>query len=167
MTTTIESRLDSAGHPFPHELVVAGQKWLSTGKDAHRRRSRSPEAVEVDDCTRQRTRVERMLAERCGVALEVPAEGWVADDSDAALTNRRWPDSGAADTTALGLGHELRACRLRGGPTAGRSDRLRDRSRRRARRSNRDFGTGGVAVANIVMAELGARPWRLDAGANS
>lgn len=69
---------------------------------------------DVDYLNRQRPRIERVLAERFGLVLEVRAEGWVAVDPDAELTDRRWPDYGTAETTALRLCDELRARRLRG-----------------------------------------------------
>jgi uncharacterized protein (TIGR02678 family) len=74
------------------------------------------EPDEVDYLTRQRGRIERVLAEHFGLTLEVRAEGWVAVDPDAELTDLRWPDYGTAETTALRLCDELRARRLRGDP---------------------------------------------------
>lgn len=71
---------------------------------------------EVDYLTRQRARIERLLAEHFGLTLEVRAEGWVAVDAAAELSDVRWPDYGTAETTALRLCDELRARRLRGDP---------------------------------------------------
>ena len=71
---------------------------------------------EVDYLHRQRGRIERVLDERFGLRLEVRAEGWVAVDPDAELTDLRWPDYGTAETTALRLCDELRARRRRGDP---------------------------------------------------
>lgn len=74
------------------------------------------EPDELDYLTRQRARIERMLADMFGLTLEVRAEGWVAVDPDAELSDLRWPDYGTAETTALRLCDELRARRLRGEP---------------------------------------------------
>jgi uncharacterized protein (TIGR02678 family) len=74
------------------------------------------DADEAEYLTRQRARIERVLAERFGLVLEVRAEGWVAVDPDADLTDVRWPDYGAAQTAALRLCDELRTRRLRGDP---------------------------------------------------
>lgn len=71
---------------------------------------------EVDYLTRQRARIERLLAEHFGLMLEVRAEGWVAVDPGGELSDVRWPDYGTAETTALRLCDELRARRLRGDP---------------------------------------------------
>lgn len=57
----------------------------------------------------QRGRLERLLADKVGLTLEVRAEGWVAVDEAGELTDLRWPDYGAANTTALRLCDELRA----------------------------------------------------------
>lgn len=56
----------------------------------------------------QRGRLERLLADKVGLTLEVRAEGWVAVDESGELTDLRWPDYGAANTTALRLCDELR-----------------------------------------------------------
>ncbi len=74
------------------------------------------EADEQEYLTRQRARIEHLLAERFGLILEVRHEGWVAVDPDAELTDMRWPDYGTAETTALRLCDELRARRLRDDP---------------------------------------------------
>lgn len=74
------------------------------------------EPDEAEYLLRQRARIEHVLAERFGLTLEVRAEGWVAVDPDAELTDLRWPDYGTAETTALRLCDELRARRLRGDP---------------------------------------------------
>lgn len=66
---------------------------------------------------RQRGRLERLLAGKIGLTLEVRAEGWVAVDEAGELTDLRWPDYGAANTTALRLCDELRARKTRGEPT--------------------------------------------------
>jgi uncharacterized protein (TIGR02678 family) len=64
----------------------------------------------------QRSRLERLLADRFGLTLEVRAEGWVTVDDTGELSDLRWPDYGAAETTALRLCDELRARRLRHDP---------------------------------------------------
>jgi uncharacterized protein (TIGR02678 family) len=66
-------------------------------------------ADEVDYLRSQRARLERVLAEKVGLTLEIRAEGWVAVDEAGDLTDLRWPDYGAAETTALRLCDELRA----------------------------------------------------------
>lgn len=72
---------------------------------------------ELDYLRSQRPRLERLLAERVGLTLEVRAEGWVAVDEAGELTDLRWPDYGAAETTALRLCDELRARTRRGDPS--------------------------------------------------
>lgn len=74
------------------------------------------EPDEVEYLTRQRSRIERILAEHFGLTLEVRSEGWVAVDHEGDLTDVHWPDYGTAETTALRLCDELRARRLRGDP---------------------------------------------------
>ena len=69
---------------------------------------------EIDYLHSQRGRLERMLGDRLGLSLEVRAEGWVAVDESGELSDLRWPDYGAAETTALRLCDELRGRRLRG-----------------------------------------------------
>lgn len=64
----------------------------------------------------QRGRLERLLADKVGLALEVRAEGWVAVDETGELTDLRWPDYGAANTTALRLCDEMRCRQSRGEP---------------------------------------------------
>lgn len=71
---------------------------------------------ERDYLVNQRGRLERLLAGRVGLTLEVRAEGWVAVDEAGELTDLRWPDYGAANTTALRLCDELRSRRARGEP---------------------------------------------------
>ncbi|HUZ09016.1 MAG TPA: TIGR02678 family protein [Acidimicrobiales bacterium] len=71
---------------------------------------------EVDYLRSQRARLERILADRVGLTLEVRAEGWVAVDEAGDLTDLRWPDYGTAETTALRLCDELRARAGRGDP---------------------------------------------------
>jgi uncharacterized protein (TIGR02678 family) len=72
-------------------------------------------ADEHDYLRSQRGRLQRLLAEHVGLTLEVRAEGWVAVDEAGDLTDLRWPDYGAAETTALRLCDELRQRRGRGG----------------------------------------------------
>jgi uncharacterized protein (TIGR02678 family) len=62
---------------------------------------------EIDYVRSQRARLERVLAEKVGLTLEVRAEGWVAVDEAGDLTDLRWPDYGATETTALRLCDEL------------------------------------------------------------
>lgn len=64
----------------------------------------------------QRGRLERLLADKVGLTLEVRAEGWVAVDEAGELTDLHWPDYGTANTTALRLCDELRARRARREP---------------------------------------------------
>ena len=71
---------------------------------------------ELEYLRSQRARIERLLSERLGLSLEVRAEGWVAVDEAGDLSDLRWPDYGAAETTALRLCDELRARRLRAEP---------------------------------------------------
>lgn len=74
-------------------------------------------AEECDYLTRQRPRIERVLADHVGLSLEVRAEGWVAVDDDGGLSDLRWPDYGTAEVTALRICDELRAWRLAGRAT--------------------------------------------------
>jgi len=71
-------------------------------------------ADEHDYLRSQRGRIQRLLADHVGLTLEVRAEGWVAVDEAGDLTDLRWPDYGAAETTALRLCDELRRRRGRG-----------------------------------------------------
>lgn len=71
---------------------------------------------EVDYVRSQRARLERVLAEKVGLSLEVRAEGWVTVDEVGELTDLRWPDYGTAETTALRLCDELRARHRRHDP---------------------------------------------------
>lgn len=71
---------------------------------------------EIDYLQSQRGRLERLLADRLGLTLEVRAEGWVTVDETGELSDLRWPDYGAAETTALRLCDELRGRRLRHDP---------------------------------------------------
>ena len=71
---------------------------------------------EADYLRSQRGRLERLLADKLGLALEVRAEGWVTVDESGDLSDLRWPNYGAAETAALRLCDELRARRLRGEP---------------------------------------------------
>ena len=71
---------------------------------------------EIEYVRSQRARLERLLADRFGLTLEVRAEGWVTVDQTGELSDLRWPDYGAAETTALRLCDELRARRLRHEP---------------------------------------------------
>jgi uncharacterized protein (TIGR02678 family) len=69
---------------------------------------------EHDYLRSQRGRLERLLIDQVGLTLEVRAEGWVGVDESGDLTDLRWPDYGAAETTALRLCDELRGRRGRG-----------------------------------------------------
>lgn len=71
---------------------------------------------EVEYLRSQRSRIERLLADWLGLVLEVRAEGWVTVDESGELSDLRWPDYGAAETTALRLCDELRGRRLRHDP---------------------------------------------------
>lgn len=71
-------------------------------------------ADEIDYLRSQRGRLERLLADRLGLTLEVRAEGWVTVDESGELSDLRWPDYGAAETAALRLCDELRFRRRRG-----------------------------------------------------
>ena len=71
---------------------------------------------ELDYLRSQRPRLERVLSEKVGLTLEVRAEGWVAVDEAGTLTDLRWPDYGAAETTALRLCDELRSRQRRHDP---------------------------------------------------
>ncbi|HZD64863.1 MAG TPA: TIGR02678 family protein [Acidimicrobiales bacterium] len=73
---------------------------------------------EADYLRSQRGRLERLLADKVGLTLEVRGEGWVTVDEAGELTDLRWPDYGTAETAALRLCDELRARRLRGDPEA-------------------------------------------------
>lgn len=69
---------------------------------------------ELDYLRSQRPRIERLLAERVGLALEVRAEGFVAVDESAELGDLRWPDYGAPETAALRICDELASRHRRG-----------------------------------------------------
>ncbi len=71
---------------------------------------------EIEYLRSQRSRLERLLADRLGLTLEVRAEGWVTVDETGELSDLGWPDYGAAETTALRLCDELRVRRLRRDP---------------------------------------------------
>lgn len=71
---------------------------------------------ESDYMRSQRARLERLLYEKVGLTLEMRAEGWVAVDESGELTDLRWPDYGAAETTALRVCDELRSRRHGGAP---------------------------------------------------
>jgi uncharacterized protein (TIGR02678 family) len=71
---------------------------------------------EIEYLRSQRSRLERLLTDRLGLTLEVRAEGWVTVDETGELSDLRWPDYGAAETTALRLCDELRARRFRHDP---------------------------------------------------
>jgi uncharacterized protein (TIGR02678 family) len=79
---------------------------------------------EHDYLRSQRGRLQRLLADRVGLTLEVRAEGWVAVDEAGDLTDLRWPDYGAAETTALRLCDELRHRRGRDEPPVWPFDEL-------------------------------------------
>ncbi len=79
---------------------------------------------ELDYLRSQRSRLERMLADRVGLTLEVRAEGWVAVDETGELRDLRWPDYGAPETTALRLCDELRARARRGDPSSWPADQV-------------------------------------------
>lgn len=79
---------------------------------------------EHDYLRSQRGRLQRLLADRVGLTLEVRAEGWVAVDEAGDLTDLRWPDYGATETTALRLCDELRHRRGRGDPPSWPWDEL-------------------------------------------
>jgi uncharacterized protein (TIGR02678 family) len=81
-------------------------------------------ADEVDYLRSQRGRIERLLAEKVGLTLEVRAEGWVAVDEAGELTDLRWPDYGATETTALRLCDELRARHRRRDPSVWPTDEV-------------------------------------------
>lgn len=113
----------------PRDVGVEPYPETEAGR-ARRRRHRvtralvEQPAVYHDDLTEdehdyvrsQRGRLQRLLADRVGLTLEVRAEGWVAVDEAGDLTDLRWPDYGAAETTALRLCDEFRHRRRRGGP---------------------------------------------------
>lgn len=71
---------------------------------------------EIEYIRSQRNRLERLLEDRLGLSLEVRAEGWVTVDESGELSDLRWPDYGAAETTALRLCDELRARHVRRDP---------------------------------------------------
>ncbi|HEU5002359.1 MAG TPA: TIGR02678 family protein [Actinomycetota bacterium] len=65
----------------------------------------SPE--ERDYFSSQRGRIERLLAERVGLTLEVRAEGWVAVDEEGELTDVTWPDYATPQVAALRICDKL------------------------------------------------------------
>lgn len=71
---------------------------------------------ELEYLRSQRARLEGLLTDRLGLTLEARAEGWVTVDEDGELSDLRWPDYGAAETTALRLCDELRGRRRRRDP---------------------------------------------------
>jgi uncharacterized protein (TIGR02678 family) len=111
----------------PEQIAVDAYPDTEEGR-VRRRRHRVMRAlveqpvVEVEDLTaeeceyltRQRPRIERVLADDVGLSLEVRAEGWVAVDDDGGLSDLRWPDYGTAEVAALRICDELRARRLAG-----------------------------------------------------
>lgn len=111
----------------PDQLSVDAHPDTEEGR-VRRRRHRVMRAlveqpvVEVDDLTaeeseyltKQRPRIERVLADHVGLSLEVRAEGWVAVDDDGGLSDLCWPDYGTAEVAALRICDELRARRLAG-----------------------------------------------------
>ncbi len=115
----------------PDELAVEPYPDTEDGRN-RRRRHRVTRALveqpvvyhddlapdELEYLRSQRPRLERLLAERVGLTLEVRAEGWVAVDEAGDLRDLRWPDYGAPETTALRLCDELRARAKRGDPAA-------------------------------------------------
>lgn len=120
---------------------------------------------ELDYLRSQRPRIERLLADRVGLTLEVRAEGWVAVDEAGDLRDLRWPDYGAPETTALRLCDELRARARRGDatpwPTAdvvayvrGLADEYAGYWRRGTDSSTGAEALVGQAVAILVAARL-------------
>jgi uncharacterized protein (TIGR02678 family) len=115
--------------PSPDEVAREAYPDTQDGR-ARRRRHRITRALveqpvvyhddlgpdELDYLRSQRGRLERVLSEKVGLTLEVRAEGWVAVDEAGTLTDLRWPDYGAAETTALRLCDELRSRQLRRDP---------------------------------------------------
>lgn len=71
---------------------------------------------EIDYLRSQRARLERLLADKVGLTLEVRAEGWVAVDEAGELTDLGWPDYGTAETTALRVCDQLSVRRAQGQP---------------------------------------------------
>jgi uncharacterized protein (TIGR02678 family) len=80
---------------------------------------------EIEYMRSQRARLEKLLAERVGLALEVRIEGWLTVDETGELSDLRWPDYGTAETTALRLCDELRGRRLRGDPDVWPGEQVR------------------------------------------
>ncbi|MDQ6617487.1 MAG: TIGR02678 family protein [Actinomycetota bacterium] len=115
--------------PSPDEVAREAYPDTEDGR-ARRRRHRITRALveqpvvyhddlapdELDYLRSQRARLERVLSEKVGLTLEVRAEGWVAVDEAGTLTDLRWPDYGAAETTALRLCDELRSRQRRRDP---------------------------------------------------
>ncbi|MDQ1393184.1 MAG: hypothetical protein QOK39_1418 [Acidimicrobiaceae bacterium] len=115
--------------PSPDEVAREAYPDTEDGR-ARRRRHRITRALveqpvvyhddlapdELDYLRSQRARLERVLSDKVGLTLEVRAEGWVAVDEAGTLTDLRWPDYGAAETTALRLCDELRSRQRRGEP---------------------------------------------------
>jgi uncharacterized protein (TIGR02678 family) len=63
---------------------------------------------EQDYVRSQRGRLERLLHDKVGLALEVRAEGWVTVDDSGELTDLHFPAYGAAEAAALRICDELR-----------------------------------------------------------
>lgn len=113
--------------PSPDEVAREAYPETDDGR-ARRRRHRITRALieqpvvyhadfapdEMDYLRSQRARLERVLAEKVGLTLEVRAEGWVTVDEAGTLSDLRWPDYGATETTALRLCDELRSRQRRG-----------------------------------------------------
>ena len=123
---------------------------------------------EVDYLQSQRARIERVFGDRLGLALEVRAEGWVAVDETGDLSDLRWPDYGAAETTALRLCDELRRRRNRAAPDVWPEEELvgfvRDLAAEYAgswkKGAEEDAGSrrlAAEAVEILVAARLGVR----------
>ncbi len=87
---------------------------------------------ELDYLRSQRARLERILDEKVGLTLEVRAEGWVTVDPAGELSDLRWPEYGAAETTALRLCDELAARKRRGDPDSWPIDKVNGFVRRLA-----------------------------------
>ncbi len=123
---------------------------------------------EIEYLRSQRGRLERLLSEKLGLTLEVRAEGWVTVDESGELSDLRWPDYGAAETTALRICDELRARRQRGDTGAWSSAEVttfvRDQSEEYSGywKKGTDDESGaarlaGEAVDILVAARLAAR----------
>jgi uncharacterized protein (TIGR02678 family) len=117
---------------------------------------------ELDYLRSQRARLERLLADKVGLTLEVRAEGWVAVDESGELRDLRWPDYGAAETAALRLCDELRARARRDDPSRWPPDEVvafvRDLATEYAGywRQGTDSVAGAEALADRAVAILTA-----------